>query len=75
MKERGTARHGYPILDETGNRVGEVTSGAIGPTVGVNVGMGYVPTAMAEAGTRLVIDCRGKNAAAEVVKGPFYKRK
>jgi aminomethyltransferase len=75
MKERGTARHGYPILDDGGKQIGEVTSGAIGPTVGVNVGMGYVPTEKAEAGTRLVIDCRGKSAAAEVVKGPFYKRK
>jgi aminomethyltransferase len=75
MKERGTARHGYPILDESGQRIGEVTSGAIGPSVGVNIGMGYVPAAGSEPGTRLVIDCRGKPAAAEVVKGPFYKRK
>jgi aminomethyltransferase len=74
MKERGTARHGYPIVDDAGHKIGEVTSGAIGPTVGVNVGMGYVPSSSSEPGTRIVIDCRGKNAAAEIVKGPFYKR-
>jgi glycine cleavage system aminomethyltransferase T len=29
----------------------------------------------AEPGTRIVIDCRGKPAQAEVIKGPFYRRK
>jgi aminomethyltransferase len=74
MKERGIARHGYVILDGAGQKVGEVTSGTTGPTVGANIGMGYVPTALAEPGQSLIIDCRGKPARAEVVKGPFYKR-
>ena len=47
---------------------------AYGPTIGKNIGLGYVPAALAPAGTRLQIDCRGKSAAAEVVSGPFYKR-
>ena len=78
MKERGTARHGYPIVDperSDGQPIGVVTSGSLGPTVGVNIGLGYVPAALAPAGTRLHIDCRGKTAAAEVVNGPFYKRR
>jgi aminomethyltransferase len=74
MKERGTARHGYPISDGT-KPIGVVTSGSLGPTVGVNIGLGYVPAALDVPGTRLTIDCRGKHAAAEVVKGPFYKRR
>jgi aminomethyltransferase len=74
MKERGTGRHGYPILDGAGQRIGEVTSGAPGPTVGANIGMGWVPTAHSEPGTSLVVDCRGKPARAEIVKGPFYRR-
>ena len=74
MKERGTARHGYDILVD-GNKVGVVTSGSIGPSVGANIGLGYVASAFAEPGTRLTMDCRGKAAIAEVVKGPFYKRR
>ena len=75
MKERGIARHGYPILAEPGGmRLGEVTSGTTAPSLGVAVGMGYVPAARAAAGTRIVVDCRGKPAAAEIVTGPFYKR-
>jgi aminomethyltransferase len=75
MRERGIARHGYPILDRAGTqRLGEVTSGTVGPTIGKNIGMGYVPVAHAEPGTRITIDCRGKPAQAEIVKGPFYRR-
>jgi len=75
MRERGIARHGYTISDvASGARLGEVTSGTVGPTVGKNIGMGYLPTSHAQPGTRIVIDCRGKPAQAEVVKGPFYRR-
>jgi aminomethyltransferase len=73
MKDRGTARHGYDIYDGD-EKIGVVTSGSLGPTVGKNIGLGYVPAARSEPGTVLTIDCRGKKAAAEVVKGPFYKR-
>jgi len=75
MLERGIARHGYRILDAaSGTPVGTVTSGTVGPTVGKNIGMGYLPPSHAEPGTRIVIDCRGKPAQAQVVKGPFYRR-
>jgi len=74
MKDRAIARHGYNILGADGAPIGVVTSGTVGPTVGLNIGLGYVPAAIATPGTRLVIDCRGKQAAAEVVQGPFYKR-
>jgi aminomethyltransferase len=75
MRDRGIARHGYDISDvKSGARLGEVTSGTVGPTIGKNIGMGYVPVSHAQPGTRIVIDCRGKPAQAEVVKGPFYRR-
>jgi glycine cleavage system T protein (aminomethyltransferase) len=74
VKGRGIARHDYPILDATGLPVGKVTSGTTAPTLGVAVGMGYVPAALAEPGTALQVDCRGKIVPVEVVKGPFYKR-
>ena len=43
---RGIARHGYPLLDKTGAKVGVCTSGGPGPTVGKNIGLGYLPSAM-----------------------------
>lgn len=85
MLGRGVARHGYPIHAAPATREGQlavgsldklgtVTSGGPGPTVGKNIGLGYVPTEHALPGTRLFVDCRGKLVEAEVVKGPFYQR-
>jgi len=74
MRGRGTARHDYPLLDLDKNPVGRVTSGAPSPSLGVSIGLGYVPPRLAAPGTRLLADCRGKTVEAEVVEGPFYKR-
>ncbi len=79
MKGRGIARHGYAIhgvgpAEGAGPLLGTVTSGTTGPSLGVAIGMGYVPTASAEPGAPLVIDCRGKLTPAEIVAGPFYRR-
>ncbi|MFO0680015.1 MAG: glycine cleavage system aminomethyltransferase GcvT [Polyangiaceae bacterium] len=72
---RGIARHGYPLRDMAGNEVGVCTSGSPGPTVGKNIGLGYLPSEMATVGTKFQVDCRGKNVDAVVVKTPFYSRK
>ncbi|MYV99520.1 glycine cleavage system aminomethyltransferase GcvT [Streptomyces sp. SID3343] len=68
-------RAGYPVVDaDTGERVGEVTSGAPSPTLGVPIAMAYVASDRAEPGTRLAVDIRGKAEPVEVVALPFYKR-
>lgn len=74
MTGRGIARHGYPIKDSAGQVVGVCTSGGPAPTLGKNIGLGYVPSALAEIGSKLIVDCRGKDVEAVVVKTPFYKR-
>ncbi len=71
---RGIARHGYPLRDLEGKEVGLCTSGSPGPTVGKNIGLGYLPSAMSALGTKFLVDCRGKNVEAVVTKTPFYKR-
>jgi aminomethyltransferase len=73
MTGRGIARSGYPILAD-GTRIGEVTSGSPGPTVGRNIGLGYVPKAFGKIGTPLGIEIRGKVVDAVVVTTPFYER-
>lgn len=71
---RGIARQGYPLLDAEHREIGMTTSGSPSPTLGKNIGLGYVPTSHAAVGTRLVVDCRGKKIDAVVVETPFYKR-
>jgi aminomethyltransferase len=71
---RGIARHGYPLLNKEGAKVGVCTSGSPGPTVNKNIGLGYLPAPMADVGTEFEVDCRGRSVGAVVVKTPFYKR-
>ena len=76
---RAIARHGYAVVDRSlpageAQVIGTVTSGAPGITVGGSIGLAYVPVALAQAGTQLTIDCRGKDIPATVVSGKFYKR-
>jgi glycine cleavage system T protein (aminomethyltransferase) len=73
MLDRSIPRHGYRVVSDGGG-VGTVTSGNVSFTLGYNIGMGYVPPAMAQPGTRLGVDVRGTAAPAEVVALPFYKR-
>jgi aminomethyltransferase len=75
MRERGIARHGYAISDvRAAHAWAKSPRARSAQPIGKNIGMGYVPVSHAEPGTRIVIDCRGKPAQAEVVKGPFYRR-
>ena len=66
-------RAGYAVLhgDDT---VGEITSGALSPTLGHPVAMAYVSPAAAEPGTTLTIDVRGTRIPATVTALPFYRR-
>lgn len=75
MVGRGVARHGYGVVTPSGEKVGEVTSGTMGPSIGKAVGMAYVPAALAAVGSRIDIDIRGKPVEAKVVSTPFYKKK
>ena len=71
---RRAPRHGYSVLDADGAAVGEITSGALSPTLGYSVAMAYVTKANAEPGTKLAVDVRGRQEPVEVVALPFYKR-
>jgi aminomethyltransferase len=74
VASRGIVRSGAEVIDDSDAVVGRVTSGGPAPTVGGAVGLAYVPTAMAQAGTPLRLRQRGKVLEAAQVKGPFYKR-
>ncbi|MET8249039.1 glycine cleavage system aminomethyltransferase GcvT [Streptomyces sp. NPDC005202] len=73
---RRAPRTGYAVLDpDTGERIGEVTSGALSPTLGHPVAMAYLPTDRSEPGTKVLVDIRGSQEYAEVVPLPFYRRR
>jgi len=75
LELRGQAfpRPGYPVLRGDAE-IGQVTSGTVGPSVGVPIAMAYVPTELAGKGSELIVDCRGREVEATVVGLPFYTR-
>jgi len=70
---RRAARAGYPVMSGE-EVVGEVTSGALSPTLGHPIAMAFVDPAHSEPGTTLDLDVRGSRIPATVVPLPFYKK-
>ena len=68
------AREGADVLKD-GELIGRVTSGGFGPTVGGPVGMAYVDTEHAAAGTEIDILLRGKARRATITKMPFVEQR
>jgi aminomethyltransferase len=52
-------------------RIGEITSGGFGPTVGGPIAMGYVEAAHAAPGTAVSLTVRGVPRPARIVRLPF----
>ncbi len=71
LLERGIPRGHYELCNASGEKIGEVTSGTISPTLQKGIGLGYVPTEFAKPGTELFVKVREKLLAAKVVKLPF----
>jgi aminomethyltransferase len=68
---RAPAREGTEILDAGGERIGEVTSGGFGPTVGGPIALGYVAAGHAAPASPLQLSIRGRPHPAKVVALPF----
>ena len=74
LRDRGIARHGYPVLAGPSRHVGVVTSGTQTPFLKKSIGLAYVPPELGETGTEIGIDIRGRESKAHVVSLPFYRR-
>ena len=63
----------YPVFDN-GERVGEVTSGTLSPSLNYGIGMAYVSASHAKIGSNIEIEIRGQKFPATIEKKPLYKR-
>jgi aminomethyltransferase len=76
---RQPVREGALVLDDEGNEVGRITSGGFSPSLQRPIAMGYVAAPLAEVGTALKLEQRGKLFEARVAALPFvphqYHRK
>jgi len=70
-QERVPVREHVELQNTQGQKIGEVTSGLLGPTVNVPVAMGYVDTASSALGTVVNAMVRGKAVPMTVSAMPF----
>ena len=79
VEGRQPVREGALVLDGEGNEVGRITSGGFSPSLQRPIAMGYVAAPLAEIGTALKLEQRGKLFDAKVAAMPFvphrYHRK
>lgn len=73
VESRRVPRHGYPIESPDGAPIGVVTSGALSPSLGTPIGMGYVDLAFAQPETEVMVVMGKKRIPTVVAKPPFYK--
>lgn len=69
-RSRAPVRAGTELLGGDGRRVGVVTSGGFGPTLGAPVAMGYVEPTVGAVGTALAAVVRGNAVAIDVAAMP-----
>jgi len=79
IEGRQPVREGALVLDREANEVGRITSGGFSPSLQRPIAMGYVAAPLAEPGTQLKLEQRGKLFQAQVAAMPFvphrYHRK
>ena len=74
IEGQGIPREGNPVL-HGGEQVGAVTSGTFSPSLEVGAGMAYVNSELAEPGTEIEIDVRGKRRPARIASKPLYAKR
>ncbi|KAG4425704.1 hypothetical protein IFR04_001166 [Cadophora malorum] len=73
--EGAPAREGAEIVNDKGEKIGNITSGCPSPTLGKNVAMGYIKDGFHKSGTDVEVVIRGKKRKAKVTKMPFVPSK
>lgn len=69
VEDKGIPRHGYPVVDETGQNIGRVTSGGHSPILQKGIALGYLPSNFSSK--RVFVQIRNKFVQVKVVKPPF----
>jgi len=69
--DKAPAREGVEIQDQDGNKIGIITSGGFGPSLGGPLAMAYVDSKFAEIGTPVNLMVRGVARPAKICGMPF----
>jgi len=74
MEGKGPPPRPHYSIFRNGERIGEVTSGTLSPSLNYGIGMAYVSAPHAKIGTRIDIEIRSQRFPAIIEKKPLYKK-
>jgi aminomethyltransferase len=74
MKSKGPPPRPHYSVWREGERIGEITSGSLSPSLNEGIGMAYVASAHAKVGTEIEIEIRDRKLPAIIEKKPLYKK-
>ena len=74
MKSKGPPPRPHYFIWREGEKIGEVTSGTLSPSLNEGIGMAYVAAAHAKTGSEFEIEIRGQKLPAVIEKKPLYKK-
>ena len=74
MNDKGPPPRPHYFVFQNGERIGEVTSGTLSPSLNWGVGMAYIKARHAKIGNKISIEIRGQKFPATIEKKPLYKK-
>jgi glycine cleavage system T protein (aminomethyltransferase) len=74
MEGKGPPPRPHYVVFSNGERIGEVTSGTLSPSLNYGIGMAYLSPLHAKIGTKIEIEIRGQKFPAKIEKKPLYKK-
>jgi glycine cleavage system T protein (aminomethyltransferase) len=74
MEGKGPPPRPHYSIFHNGERIGEVTSGTLSPSLNYGIGMAYVSAPHAKIGAQIDIEIRGQKFPAIIEKKPLYKK-
>ena len=74
MEGKGPPPRPHYAVYSNGERIGEVTSGTLSPSLNYGVGMAYLSAPHAKIGNKIEIEIRGQKFPAQIEKKPLYKK-
>ena len=72
MTEQGIPRAKMDVLNEKGEKIGQLTSGTFSPLLKIGVGMAYIEAAQAQEGAGVSVRIRDKFVKAKIAPFPLY---
>jgi aminomethyltransferase len=74
MEGKGPPPRPHYVVFKDGQKIGEVTSGTLSPSLNYGIGMAYLSPEHAKIGSKIEIEIRGQKFPAQIEKKPLYKK-